>query len=97
MHAWGGDVERSYEMKAGTLADGLAVPVVGTNAFNVARRFVDSTCQVSEGLISLAVLRCLELEKMIIEGGGVVGLAAILPGGPLFRAFSGKRVVIPLW
>ena len=35
-------------MKAGTLADGLAVPVVGAIAFDVARRFVDSTCAVSE-------------------------------------------------
>ncbi len=39
---------RSYEMKAGTLADGLAVPIVGAIAFDVARRFVDSTCAVSE-------------------------------------------------
>jgi threonine dehydratase len=88
-------------MKAGTLADGLAVPIVGAIAFDVARRFVDSTCAVSEvrgqrqrttscsalplgravaapspqAMISLAVLRCLELEKTVVEGGGVVGQA----------------------
>ena len=41
--------------KAGTLADGLAVPVVGPTAFNVARRFVDDSVTVTEGQISIAV------------------------------------------
>ena len=47
-------------------------------------------------MISLAVLRLLELEKMVVEGGGAVGLSAVLPGGPLFGKFKGKKVVIPL-
>ena len=33
---------------AGTLADGLAVPVVGDISFDVARRYVDDTHNVSE-------------------------------------------------
>lgn len=38
---------------------------------------------VSEKFIALAVLRLLEMEKYVVEGGGATGLAGILPGGPL--------------
>ena len=62
---------------AGTLADGLAVPIVGSTSFEVARRHVDATCAVSEGQISIAVLRLIEMEKIIVEGGGATGLAGI--------------------
>ena len=80
-----------------TLADGLAVPVVGPHAFEVARHYVDDCVQVSEKEISLAVLRLIENEKMVVEGGGATGLAALLPGGPLDRSdLKGKNVVVPL-
>lgn len=80
-----------------TLADGLAVPVVGSHAFKVARHYVDECVLVSEKEISLAVLRLLENEKMVVEGGGASGLAALLPGGKLDRQeLKGKNVVVPL-
>ncbi|KAG7356569.1 threonine dehydratase [Nitzschia inconspicua] len=80
-----------------TLADGLAVPVVGPHAFEVARHYVDECVQVDEREISLAVLRLIENEKMVVEGGGAAGLAALLPGGPLDRPeMKGKNVVVPL-
>jgi threonine dehydratase len=80
-----------------TLADGLAVPVVGPHAFEVARYYVDECVQVNEKQISLAVLRLIENEKMVVEGGGATGLAALLPGGPLDRPdIKGKNVVVPL-
>jgi threonine dehydratase len=80
-----------------TLADGLAVPVVGPHAFEVARHYVDETVLCNEKQISLAVLRLLENEKMVVEGGGAAGLAALLPGGPLDRPdIKGKNVVVPL-
>jgi len=85
-----------YEYIAGTLADGLAVPIVGSTAFTVASEFVDYTVNVTEGDISIAVLRCMEMEKMIVEGGGAAGLGAILPGGPLYGRFDGRKVVIPI-
>jgi len=38
---------------------------------------------VSEREIALSVLRILEHEKAVVEGGGAAGLAALLPGtGP---------------
>jgi len=80
-----------------TLADGLAVPKVGAHAFAVARHWVDEVVQVDEGDVALAVLRLVENEKMVVEGGGATGLAALLPGGPLDRPdLKGKHVLVPL-
>lgn len=80
-----------------TLADGLAVPVVGSQAFAVANHYVDECVLTSEKAISLAVLRLIENEKVVVEGGGATGLAALLPGGPLDRAdLKDKNIVVPL-
>lgn len=80
-----------------TLADGLAVPVVGPHAFEVARHYVDECVTCSEKEISLAVLRLIENEKFVVEGGGASGLAALLPGGKLDRPdLKGKNIVVPL-
>lgn len=79
-----------------TLADGLAVPVVGPNAFAVARYLVDGTCVVSESAIATAVLRLVEMEKLVTEGGGAIALGSILPGGPLYGKYAGKTVVLPV-
>lgn len=80
-----------------TLADGLAVPVVGPHAFEVARHYVDETVLCTEKQISLAVLRLIENEKMVVEGGGAAGLAALLPGGALdIPELKGKNIVVPL-
>lgn len=80
-----------------TLADGLAVPLVGSNAFEIAKEFVDDCFLASERDVSVACLRLIEHEKMVVEGGGAAGLTAILPGGPLdIPEMKGKNVVIPL-
>ena len=80
-----------------TLADGLAVPKVGPHAFAVARHWVDEVVLVEERDVALGVLRLVEGEKMVVEGGGATGLAALLPGGPLDRAdLKGKNVLVPL-
>jgi threonine dehydratase len=79
---------------APTLADGLAVPRVGDNAFAVARERVDQTVTVTEHLIALAVLRLIEMEKAIVEGAGATPLAALLSGR--LPELHGKKVVLPL-
>lgn len=56
---------------------------VGGQAFLISQEYVDGVSLVSEKYIALAVLRLLEIEKYVVEGGGASGLAAILPGGPL--------------
>jgi len=77
-----------------TLADGLAVPRVGENAFAIARRFIDRVVTVGERAIALAVLRLVELEKAVVEGAGAAPLAACLAG--LTPDLAGKKVVLPL-
>ena len=72
------------------------MPIVGPTSFEVARRFVDYSVSVSEKLIAIAVLRLIETERLVVEGGGATGLAPILPGGPLFGKFKGKKVCVPL-
>ncbi len=77
-----------------TLADGLAVPKVGANAFALARTLVDRSVLVDERHLALAILRLVELEKAVVEGAGAAPLAACLAG--LVPELRGKRVVLPL-
>ena len=75
-----------------TLADGLAIPQVGANGFEIARSRVDKTVTVTEKQIALAILRIVELEKGVVEGAGATPLAACLSGQ--LSELSGKRVVL---
>ena len=77
-----------------TLADGLSVPKVGENAFQIARDLVERTVLVEEHDLALAVLRLMELEKAVVEGAGAAPLAACLAG--LAPELKGKKVVLPL-
>ena len=75
-----------------TLADGLATLTMGANSFALARRRVDQVVSVSEDWISLAILRMLELEKIVVEGAAATALAAMMAGKlPKLR---GKKVVL---
>jgi threonine dehydratase len=75
-----------------TLADGLAIPQVGANGFEVARSLVDRTVTVTEEQIAIAILRLVEMEKSVVEGAGATPLAACLSGK--LKEFAGKRVVL---
>ena len=77
-----------------TLADGLAVPRVGDNAFDLARPLVDRVLAVGERDIALAVLRLVELEKAVVEGAGAASLAVCLQKA--VPDLVGKKVVLPL-
>src|SRR5690606_16190658 len=77
-----------------TVADGLAVPTVGNNGFQIARRLVDRVVLVREHDLAVALLRLLELEKSVVEGAGAAPLAACLAG--LLPELNGKKVVLPL-
>jgi threonine dehydratase len=77
-----------------TLADGLAIPQVGTNAFQIARSLVDLTVTVSEEEIALSILRLVELEKSVVEGAAATPLAACM--SEKLRKFANGRVVLLL-
>jgi threonine dehydratase len=67
-----------------TIADGLAVKRAGEITLEIVRRYVDEIVTVSEDEIASAILKLLEIEKTVVEGGGAVGLAAVL-----FRKIAG--------
>ena len=77
-----------------TLADGLAVPMLGLRPFAVLQRVVDDVVTVDEANIALAILRLIELEKSVVEGAGAAPLAAFLAGK--LSGLAGKRVVLAL-
>ena len=77
-----------------TLADGLAIPQVGRNAFEVASPLVDKTVLVSEEQIAIAILRIVELEKGVVEGAAATPLAACMAGK--LTEFAGKKCVLLL-
>lgn len=81
------------EMKP-TLADGLSVPKVGQNAFDLAREHVERTVLVSEHDLARAILRLMELEKAVVEGAGAAPLAACLAGS--IPDLNGRKVVLLL-
>ena len=63
----------------------------------MARHYVDECVTCTEKEVSLAILRLIENEKMVVEGGGASGLAALLPGAKLDRPeLKGKNIVVPL-
>ena len=63
-----------------TIADGLYVPQVGAHSFEVSKDLVDQCVVVQEKHVAQAQVYLLEREKMLIEGAGAAGVAAILSG-----------------
>ena len=72
-----------------TLAEGIAVRDVGKLAVDICRNAVDRIELVSESAIEKAVVTLLSEEKLLAEGAGAAGVAALLaqPGG-----WAGKTV-----
>ncbi len=71
--------------KEATIADGLAVPVVGPTSFKVARHFVDSSCEVSEKQIALAMVAILPTRPLFGQFRGKK-VTVVLGGGNMTRA-----------
>jgi threonine dehydratase len=63
-----------------TIADGIAVKHRGELASSILDRVLDDTVSVSDDEISEALVLCVERTKLLVEGAGAVGLAALLAG-----------------
>ena len=63
-----------------TIADGISVKVRGELAGSILDRVLDDVVEVSDEEISDALVLCLERKKLLVEGAGAVGLAALLAG-----------------
>jgi threonine dehydratase len=80
-----------------TIADGISVKHRGELAGAILERTLDDTVEVSDEEISEAVTLCLERTKLLVEGAGAVGLAALLAGrvpgsGPVAVVLSGGNI-----
>lgn len=83
--------------EAVTIADGIAVKAPGAATFAVVQKYVDAIVTVDDEAIAAAILMLLERAKMLVEGSGAIGLAAVLGGkiplvGPTACLISGGNV-----
>lgn len=70
---------KPVEIKIGsTIADGIAVAKPGKIPFDLIEEYVDKVVTVSEDEIAKAMVLVMEKSKMVVEAGGVVGVAAVL-------------------
>ena len=76
-----------------TVADGIAVGTPGRITLPLVSRYVDDMVVVEEDEITQAMMLLLERGKLLVEGAGAVGLAALL-GGRI--QVAGKRVAVVL-
>ena len=63
-----------------TFAEEVAVKQVGDLTFPLIEKYVDDIVTVEEEAIARAIVSLMEKGKMIVEGAGAVGLAAVLYG-----------------
>ena len=76
-----------------TLADGIAVKQPGTITKPIIDQWVDEIVEVDEDSIADAVVLLMEHSKMLVEGGGAVGLAALLTN-KVAPATSGSTCIV---
>ena len=63
-----------------SLADGIAVKQVGELTFPLMEKYVSDIVCVEEEAIAMAIVSLMERGKLVVEGAGAVGLAALLFG-----------------
>jgi threonine dehydratase len=76
-----------------TLADGIAVKRPGALTLPIVRRLVETIAVAGEEHIAQAIALLLERAKLVVEGAGAVGLAALLSGA---IKLPGQRVCVVL-
>jgi threonine dehydratase len=76
-----------------TIADGIAIKRPGDITLPLVQRWVDDMVVVSEEEIADAMVWLLERSKLVVEGGGAAGAAAIL-AGTVSPAPRGATVIV---
>jgi len=76
-----------------TIADGIAVKRPGELTLPLVQRWVDEMVLVDEDAVADAMVWLLERSKLVVEGGGAVGVAALLDGR-LSPAADGSTVIV---
>ncbi|HSC50933.1 MAG TPA: threonine ammonia-lyase [Gaiellaceae bacterium] len=81
-----------------TIADGIAVKEVGEKTGAILDDVLDDRVSVSDDEICQAIVLLLERSKLVVEGAGAVGVAALLSGkvgageGPAVAVLSGGNI-----
>ena len=76
-----------------TLADGIAVKQPGVITRPLVEHWVDEIVSVDENAIADAMVLLLERSKLVVEGAGAVGVAALM-SGQVSAAGSGRTCVV---
>ncbi len=76
-----------------TIADGIAVKRPGALTYSIIEKLVDDVVLVNDEAIINTVLILMERCKMLVEGAGAAGLAALMSGA---ISLKGKKVLVPL-
>jgi len=76
-----------------TIADGIAVKRPGALTYSIIEKLVDDVVLVNDEAIINTVLLLMERCKMLVEGAGAAGLAALMSGAIQLK---GKKVLVPL-
>ncbi len=79
--------------EASTIADGIAVKQCGELTYAITRDLVDEVVTVEEDEIIRAVLLLMERCKLVVEGAGAAGVAALIAGK---LPIKGKRTAVVL-
>jgi threonine dehydratase len=61
-----------------TIADGIAVKRPGEITLQIIKEYVDEVVEVTEDEIARAIFSCVQNNRLVVEGAGAAGLAAIL-------------------
>lgn len=61
-----------------TIADGIAVKRPGEITLPIIKELVDEVVEVSEEEIARAIFHCVQNNRLVVEGAGAAGLAALL-------------------
>jgi threonine dehydratase len=76
-----------------SIADGIAIKRPGEITLPLVERWVDEIVIAREDDIAEAMVWLLERSKLVVEGGGAVGVAALL-AGDLIPASEGSTVIV---
>ncbi len=63
-----------------TIADGIAVKRPGELTLPIIKKLVSEVLEVSDDEIARAIVHCAQRAKLVVEGAGAAGLAALLSG-----------------
>ena len=76
-----------------TLADGIAVKIPGDITSTIIKKYVDDIILVNEFEIEKAISSLFENERIVSEGAGAVGVAAIMKSPELFEGLRIGTVI----